>query len=359
MKIALLIDSLGPGGKERQFFYLVKNLSKNYTIIVVVLNSEVFYSEIGEYCHQLVLIDKDERYKLKTISKIKKKLKAFDPDVFHIWSNIIPAILFPYLLINRKKVITSTIRYADTTTFNTKQNLIKKLSFFSSAIIVANSKKGLEVEKLTDSKKGRVIYNGIESITRPKKEIPKEYKKGVINVGMIGRFQNAKDFESFIKAAEIVLRNKENIIFFCIGDGQNFQRTKESAIEIDSERIVFTGLVKNTQDYIDKLDIGVLLTDTNGHAEGMSNVIMEYMNASIPVIATNAGGTPEVIINGEHGFLVEPFNVQQIAEKIEFLIDNINLSKEMGKKAKQRIETVFSNEKMTDEYISLYKSIAK
>jgi len=76
-----------------------------------------------------------------------------------------------------------------------------------------------------------------------------------------------------------------------------------------------------------------------------------------PVIATNGGGTGEIVTDNETGFLVEKNNKQEITEKILKLLDNPEIAITMGKKGKKRIETYFSIEKMVTGYVELYSKM--
>jgi glycosyltransferase involved in cell wall biosynthesis len=101
------------------------------------------------------------------------------------------------------------------------------------------------------------------------------------------------------------------------------------------------------------MDIGVLATFT----EGISNSILEYMALGKPVVATSGGGTNEIVIDLETGFLVDQSNPKEMADKLSILLDDSILRTKMGQKGKDRIHDTFSIEKMTGQYISEYKKL--
>ena len=107
------------------------------------------------------------------------------------------------------------------------------------------------------------------------------------------------------------------------------------------------------------LNIGVLLSNMSCHGEGISNSIMEYMALEKPVIATDGGGTKELVIHGENGFLIKEKNIKILVEKIEYFIDNPKQACEMGKKGKNRLEKYFSIKRMVDETFQLYTDLLK
>jgi glycosyltransferase involved in cell wall biosynthesis len=117
------------------------------------------------------------------------------------------------------------------------------------------------------------------------------------------------------------------------------------------ETIRFLGKKKNIEEIVEGFDIGVLAT----FVEGLSNSIMEYMALKRPVVATDRGGTPELVIDGDTGFLVPPANADALAEKIECLLDNPAIAKRMGEAGEARLRREFSITRMVEGTKRLYK----
>ena len=84
--------------------------------------------------------------------------------------------------------------------------------------------------------------------------------------------------------------------------------------------IYFLGNQKDVESIVNICDIGVLMTNNLVHQEGVSNSILEYMAFSKPVIASKGGGTSEIVIPEETGFLINPFDVNDLAKKIVYLL---------------------------------------
>jgi glycosyltransferase involved in cell wall biosynthesis len=125
----------------------------------------------------------------------------------------------------------------------------------------------------------------------------------------------------------------------------------------NSKRIIFTGIRNDVESIVTIFDIGILLTDLEKHGEGISNSIMEYMALGKPVIATDGGGTKELVIDGETGFLIPQKSPKLLAEKIDYLLNNEPLRKRLGTKGKERIQKEFSLDKMVSEHIKLYEEL--
>jgi glycosyltransferase involved in cell wall biosynthesis len=115
----------------------------------------------------------------------------------------------------------------------------------------------------------------------------------------------------------------------------------------------------DVESIINAFDIGILLTDLERHGEGISNSIMEYMAAGKPVIATDGGGTREIVIDGETGFLVPQKSPERVAETIDKLLNDDELRRNMGLMGKQMIQREFNIHRMTSEHVELYEKLAR
>lgn len=90
-------------------------------------------------------------------------------------------------------------------------------------------------------------------------------------------------------------------------------------------------------------------------SEGLPRVILEAMALGKPVVASNVGGIPELVKDGETGFLVEPKNSGQLAEKLRILLSDKNLAVAMGRRGRELVKDKFSNEKYIENYLTMIK----
>ena len=90
-------------------------------------------------------------------------------------------------------------------------------------------------------------------------------------------------------------------------------------------------------------------------SEGLSNTVIEYMASSKPVVATNAGGNSEVVIDGETGFIVSPKDSNALANAILSILENKEMGIRFGISGRRRIEENFSIEKMITNYQNLFE----
>ena len=238
------------------------------------------------------------------------------------------------------------------------------LTSFNTDKIIANSKAGLKSVSKKLSKKYVIIYNGFDGkrILRVNTNFDYKQKLNLSDmkvVGMIANIRPAKDYYGFIKLAKILLLQREDVVFVSLGQGNIDPKILLGLNENIRNRIYFLGRVDNPEEYIRSFDVGLLLNDTRYGMEGISNAIMEYMALGVPVVATNAGGNPEIVQDGESGFLVPAFNMETTAKRISLLLDDEKLRLQFGKMGKDIISNIFSIEIMTNKYLQVYNEVLK
>lgn len=364
MRITFLINSFGPGGKARQLLYLIQSIAESCSLQLMVFNENIAYpKELYDLPLDVVTIKKRERNSLKTALRVYKALKNFKPDVIHPWDNIPHCIALPYMAFRNVRVVNGSIRYAGKIERSMVAVCMQKIAFATSDVIVSNSRAGLAVENLLSSQKANYVHNGFDiasctnnniHFSETMLNIRKKFKYFVL---MVARLDPAKDYKTFIQAARLVTEQNQDTAFLCLGDGPDRKKAEAEAGPLFDKKIFFLGHVNDVQQIIQASDIGVLLTNTDGHAEGISNVIMEYMALGLPVIATGAGGTPELVRDNVSGFLVPPFDPDIVAEKILLLLENVHVRDKMGKNGRKIIIDEFSLAKMVSSYLTLYKGL--
>lgn len=107
-------------------------------------------------------------------------------------------------------------------------------------------------------------------------------------------------------------------------------------------------------------DVFVLpsIVDDQGYTEGLGTVLLEAISFGIPVIGSNVGGIPDIIIDGKTGFLVMQKDSDAIAQAIEKIVNNSDFVKEMTKNALNHLAQNFSWEMITNKFILIYKSLS-
>ncbi|MBM3334371.1 glycosyltransferase family 4 protein [Candidatus Sumerlaeota bacterium] len=176
-------------------------------------------------------------------------------------------------------------------------------------------------------------------------------------IGTVGRIQYRKGQDVLIRAASQILKRFPNAAILIVGDVYKKNYAPRKALERLTEqlgirdRVFFTGFRRNSAEVMRLLDVFVMPVRL---PDGFGIVEIEAMLQGKPVVATNIGGSLDVVVEGETGFLVPPDNPDLLAEKIILLLDNPSLRVEMGEKGRQRVLQLFTIEHQVKQVVEIY-----
>ncbi len=248
------------------------------------------------------------------------------------------------------------------------REVISKLTSFLDDAVTAVSleAKNAEIKSSRLNKdKIQVIYNGVSTekfclneyrnFKKLKHEIGiKDYE---LNIGYIGRINPVKSIDTLLEAFMILSKSEnKDMSLLIVGEGETRNKLKNLSISLGiMQEVYFLGSRNDVPQILSTLDIFVLPSKS----EGMPMVILEAMAAGLPVVATNVGGTPEVVIDGETGFLVPPGDPQALADVIKKLMDDPELRRKFGKAGRERVEKHFTIEETVRKTEELYLRLLK
>ena len=363
-KIMQVIWGLGGGGKERRLIQLVNGLYEagGYDQTLVSMSAKNDYKGKFEDHVDYIVIDSGSKWaRCKALMKVIKEKK---PDIVHLWDNTPAWVLFlPYLKRRYKfKYVAGFVTEAHPLKRFSSQSFTTWLAFTCADAIVSNSKACL-ASKRANPKQSHVIYNGFDFARFDAPGFDRnEYRKSLgideshFVATMVARFTPNKDYTMLVEFAE-KLKDITNLVFLAIGKGETLEHTQQLCKEKGVENIKFLGFRSDVEKILMCSEVGLLFTNDKVHAEGISNSILESMAAGLPVIATNGGGTPEIIENGKSGFIVEPCDSEAAAKQLRELYTNDKLREEIGNNAKARIVEQFTLDSMTKKYIDFYNKL--
>jgi glycosyltransferase involved in cell wall biosynthesis len=165
------------------------------------------------------------------------------------------------------------------------------------------------------------------------------------------RINKMKDFETLRLAIDQLAGRVANVVFVALGEAGKTERVGQAEIR-------FMPYQKNTArvaQYYRAADVYIHAA----RADTFPNSVIESLACGTPVIATRVGGIPEQIKEGQTGFLTRAGDAQEMAKKIELLLQDTALAERMGKAAAQDAHTRFDLNLQVDQYLSLYQEIQK
>ncbi len=228
--------------------------------------------------------------------------------------------------------------------------------------LIANSEYTLRSVHPTGAQPSWVVYPGIslEEFVHPPETFSKDRKTAT--VGIIGRISSTKGQDIFLRAAAQVLRRLPAVRFQVIGSALFSDLAFEDEIHRLAESlgiaaaVEFTGFVSDVPARLRALDVFVLASTT---PEPFGQILVEAMAAGKPVIATDAGGIPEIVTHGQTGQLVPPGNVDQLAEAICQLLSHPEETVAMARRGRQRVAERFTIERTVQDVEAVYARILR
>tara|TARA_B110000467_G_scaffold101241_1_gene91783 strand:+ start:4041 stop:5243 length:1203 start_codon:yes stop_codon:yes gene_type:complete len=238
--------------------------------------------------------------------------------------------------------------------FISNQNIFNKLDRIH--FVSASIKEYAFLNYDMDENRSFVHYNGIDTdFFKPKINV--ESKK--ITLTMNGGFEWRKNFSfAFYIIKQLISINRDKEIFIIvIGYGEDIWK-----LNFFIERLMLSKNIKllgrlNEDQVLEELQKTDIFISTS-HAEGLSNSVMEAASVGIPCVVLNCEGMDELIINGETGFIINTNEITTFLDKLNQLINNLELRLKMGHQARLHILEKFKISDQIHELLTSYKTIS-
>jgi len=302
--------------------------------------------------------------KLKSGLAILREARNSKADIIHLhgYKDTILVGLLPWFL--RKIPAIRTLHGWTSETKLSKIWLYEKLDRFClkrlDGIVSVNATLVDQVQQFIRKAPVLTIENGIPPLLFNREQILQEdaelagFCRDAFVIGGIGRFSKEKGFTFLVKAVSILTATMPELKVVLIGEGAQQQEMKSIIQEKELAKYVFfAGYKQDAARYLPVFDIFVMPSLT----EGLPIVLLEAMQAGIPVVATRVGGVPDVLENGEYGALVEPQSSDALAQSILQIIDHLDDAMSRAVKAKDRALSQYSSRRMAEKYYDLYKLV--
>ena len=364
------------GGRKKVTLSLLNNI-KNFNLTIFAIETKTSFFQISNFKEGLLnginiapfFTKHDIFLPLKIFFKLGYFLRVEKPNlVVAVGGGTHSDALF--VLISKfflPQIPTVIINHSNPEYFLKKQNLmlryLTKICFRKTDVVVAVSK---ELKKHLDEIffKGKdrcfTIYNGLNLNNIQKKSyepISHEWfikKDNPIILSVARLDEQQKDFKNLIKAFNLLIKKIEARLVI-VGDGPDKKDLEFLAENLGiKEKIWFAGFQDNPYKFMAKSDIFVL----SSKHEALPTVLLEAMASKKPVVGFANKGYLE-LLKGTRGeqFLVEPKNVELLAQKIEELVIDEKLREKMGEWGLQQAEK-YSWEKVADQILNFYQSLS-
>lgn len=172
-----------------------------------------------------------------------------------------------------------------------------------------------------------------------------------LNIVFIGRLETWKGVHIFIEAAGMILKERDDVTFTVVGDGSLRNYVEDNSY---TGRINVLGCVPHNQ--IPNILSNASVLALPSYMEGLPTVCLEALASEVPVVASDVGGTSEIVIDKETGFLVPPGNCKIFVKRIMNLLDDENTRRKMGRNGRRLIEKYYTWDNVVEKTEKIYKS---
>ena len=220
-----------------------------------------------------------------------------------------------------------------------KQRLVQEKSLTADRILVIQN--GLDLSRFPIAYGGEPQSSGFEAHS--------------VVFAVVANLRPEKGHLMFIRAAKMVASVCPEARFVLVGDGPMRQKIEDSISTLGlCEKVHLLGAVANVSLALQSVDVVVSSSDT----EGFPNAVLDGMAAAKPIVATDAGGTRELVAEGSTGYLVPVGDVDQLAGRMIALCQSPATRTSMGEKARSIVEQSFAVEIMARRFESLYEKLS-
>jgi len=353
MKIVHIITSLGVGGAERLLVNVANNLVlKNEVTVIYFKESDL----VEDFDKRIKVIQVDLNF--KALKQTKKILKDIQPDIVH--THLTHADLIGLLAARSLKNVKTFCTIHNT---KYKHNFLDNIYYLIYIIlfnvlsrktqVFAISKKLIQIINktlLVSKKRILLLYNIVSE--NPSKKTKEEILESLnvspeaFKILFVGRLTKQKAVHTLIKAInDLDTKVKENIVVFIVGGGELLTSLQALTSELGLDNnIRFEGISNHVEDYYKIADTFVLPSIF----EGLPLVLLEALNAGVPIISSNIEGPVELINNEKNGFLFECGNHIELAQKITQLYHDETLRNIFASEGQE----VFTKNFKTSSYIT-------
>jgi len=346
-RIAIVIKNLTRGGAEKQSILLARALANEYEVHYVILNGH----KVND--NYMAILHSDNRIVVHSFTgNLIHRIKQFHSCI----RELAPYAIFSYLtMANLIAAYVGRLCGCDRIYTGLRNATLPWIKLVADRFIcnhwatyaISNSISGTEhfASRGFHAEKMTVISNCYENITPYTHKTPHEE----IRIITVGRFVKQKDYKTAIKAIA-ALNCQQRIRFIVIGYGELEPQIREWVRE--------EGIENMTEIMINPDNIPIILRDADIYIssslfEGMSNAIMEAMNADLPIVCTNVGDNNRLVVEGENGFICPAGDWKMLADRTRYLILHDEERIALGRKSKEILERCYNMEIFHTKYVEL------
>ena len=360
LRVCWIIPTLDEGGAEKQLCLLAKGIDRDAfePLVITLTRSGPRLAELKNSGVPMIEIGKRGKLDPLAYLRLTKAIRNFAPHIVHTWLYAANSYGRLAALQARVPVIFGGERCVDPWKSLSHAIVDRNLAKRTTGIIANSSSIADFYESRgIDRQKFHIIANGVApSTVEPISRSEAAQRMGVdpsrIWIGAVGRLWFQKGHKDMIWAAEMLRIVHESTSLVIIGDGPERQRLEHYRDQVQAAKeIRFIGHRSDAAQLLPHFDI---LWNASFY-EGQSNTILEAMQASVIVVATDIPGNRDLIQHESNGLLFPASDVGALMKNTSRLVKSAELRDRLASKAKEKVESDFSVRRMIELHEELYK----
>ncbi|MGB3959686.1 MAG: glycosyltransferase family 4 protein [bacterium] len=370
MKVLHVTSGGDTGGGKSHILGLLQALQDKIDAHILCFLEGPVYQEAVARGIPAHLLPQERRYDLSVVGKLRRVIEEGGYDLIHSHGSRANFILA--FLKGRLKVPLVTTIHSDYE-LDFLGNIYKQLvytnlnklalRFFDYYLAVSEHFREMLIDRGFPGERIFTVYNGIDLSENTVPRLQRaaflsqagvEVLPGAPLVGTMGRLHPVKDQAVLLEAVPAVLDKFPDTRFIIAGDGDEGSNLLRQARRLGIDGAVhFIGYVEDPDSYFNAIDINVLTS----RSESFPYVLLEGARHRLPTVATRVGGIPEMIVDGENGFLFTPGDSGALAQILIRLLGDGQLRREVGERFYAHVKENFSTAKMAATHVDIYKQI--
>ncbi len=356
IKIIHVISELNYGGAERLLLDLGRKIDKSkfdFQVVTIGRGGKLVRDfNVAEI--KVTVISKHFKGDWTVVRRLKQFFKQEKPDIVHLhlfggefwggWAAKLAKV--PVIIGTKHDVLPDP--------FIKKILLGQVRKFYSRIVAISNASRDFLVKfNKYPGEKITVIYNGID-MSKFSKEAPPILRHDKVTFCSVGRLVPLKNHRTLVRACKYLKRDDWQL--YLVGDGSERSKLQEMVTQQKmEEKILFTGFIPDIREYLEKSDVFVLAS----RSEGMGLSVIEAAALGKFVVASRVGGVPEIITDGVNGRMFEPNDLESLVNIMNWIFTHRDEAQKMAVKLQSRVHEKFDINLLIKEYENLYQWLVK
>lgn len=362
--VLYLLETGGPGGAERMLLDLAQHVGPDWQPVVGVMKSGWLRANATSAGIPCVMLGGDGLGDAGVLGSLLEAIETHEVAVVHaheFYMGVIGAAVSLATGVPLVVTIHGKHYYPDR---GRRRTICRLVARQAAALVTVSQDLRRFFCQTTGTPLDRVgvIYNGIalRSPAHQERNVGLLDSAGIPRsariVGTVGNLYPVKGHLDLIRAARTIVERRPDTHVIILGRGaQHDALLAEAAALGIADRVHLLGYREDVQDWLTVMDVFTMPS----RSEGLPLSLLEAMGTGLPAVVTGVGGMPEVVGDGETGFVVPPGDVGALADRIAFLLGDPPRTARMGAAARELVVARFGLDRMMAEYRSLYGQAAR